>query len=94
MLINIQETFTSYVQFSYAYSKCRRSNTVLTVVFVSSIQVDLRLQSHAILALQEGAEAYLVGLFQDTILCATHANRITILPKDIQLARRIRREMA
>ena len=58
------------------------------------MQVDLRLQSHAIFALQEGAEAYLVGLFEDTNLCATHAKRVTILPKDIQLARRIRREMA
>jgi histone H3 len=44
------------------------------------------------LALQEAAEAYLVGLFHDTNLCATHAKRITILPKDIQLARRMRRE--
>jgi histone H3 len=56
------------------------------------VQADLRFQSHALVALQEAAEAYLVGLFEDTNLCATHAQRITILPKDIQLARRIRRE--
>ena len=48
--------------------------------------------SGAILALQEAAEAYLVGLFEDTNLCAIHAKRITIMPKDIQLARRIRGE--
>ena len=48
--------------------------------------------SGAILALQEVAEAYLVGLFEDTNLCAIHAKRITIMPKDIQLARRIRGE--
>ena len=42
--------------------------------------------------MQEAAEAYLVGLFEDTNLCAIHAKRVTIMPKDIQLARRIRGE--
>jgi histone H3 len=55
-------------------------------------KTDLRFQSTAILALQEAAEAYLVGLFEDTNLCAIHAKRVTIMPKDIQLARRIRGE--
>lgn len=55
---------------------------------------DLRFQSSAVLALQEAAEAYLVGLFEDTNLCAIHAKRVTIMPKDIQLARRIRGERA
>lgn len=45
-----------------------------------------------ILALQEAAEMYLIGLFEDINLCALHANRVTIMPKDIQLARRIRGE--
>ena len=53
---------------------------------------DLRFQAKAIRALQEASEAYLVGLFQDTNLCAIHAKRVTIFPKDIQLARRIRGE--
>lgn len=53
---------------------------------------DLRFQTAVILALQEAAEAYLVGLFEDTNLCAIHAKRVTIMPKDIQLARRIRGE--
>ncbi|PWA88662.1 histone H3.3 [Artemisia annua] len=57
-------------------------------------KTDLRFQSHAVLALQEAAEAYLVGLFEDTNLCAIHAKRITIMPKDIQLACRIRGERA
>jgi histone H3 len=57
-------------------------------------QTDLRFQSSAILALQEASEAYLVGLFEDTNLCAIHAKRVTIMPKDIQLARRIRGERA
>lgn len=53
---------------------------------------DLRFQSTAVLALQEAAEAYLVGLFEDTNLCTLHARRVTIMPKDMQLARRIRGE--
>jgi histone H3 len=53
---------------------------------------DLRFQSSAMLALQEASEAYLVGLFEDTNLCAIHAKRVTIMPKDMQLARRIRGE--
>ena len=44
---------------------------------------DLRFQSQAILAIQEAAEAYMVGLFEDTNLCAIHAKRVTIMPKDI-----------
>ena len=47
---------------------------------------DLRLQGHAILCLQEAAEAYLVGLMEDMNLWAIHAKRVTIMPKDIQLA--------
>ena len=54
----------------------------------------VRFQSAAVMALQEAAEAYLVGLFEDTNLCAIHAKRVTIMPKDIQLARRIRGERA
>ena len=50
-------------------------------------KTDLRFQSAAILCLQEAAEAYLVRLFDDANLCAIHAKRVTILPKDIQLAR-------
>ncbi|XP_072957847.1 histone H3.3a-like [Typha angustifolia] len=55
-------------------------------------KTELRFQSHGVLALQEAAEAYLVGLFEDTNLCALHAKRLTIMPKDLQLARRIRGE--
>ena len=52
-------------------------------------KTDLRFQSAVILCLQEAAEAYLIGLFKDTNLCAIHAKRVTIMPRDIQLARRI-----
>ncbi|XP_074360415.1 histone H3.3-like [Apium graveolens] len=58
------------------------------------IKSDLRFQSHAVLALQEASEAYLVDLFHDANLCSIHSKRVTIMPKDIQLARRIRGECA
>ena len=54
----------------------------------------VRFQSVAIMALQEASEAYLVGLFEDSNLCTIHTKRVTIMPKDIQLARRIRGERA
>jgi histone H3 len=57
------------------------------------IKPDLRFQSAAVIALQEASESYLVGLFDDTNLCAIHARRTTILPSDMQLARRIRGEL-
>lgn len=55
-------------------------------------KADLRFQSTAIAALQEAAEAYLVSLFEDVNLCAIHSKRVTIMVRDIQLARRIRGE--
>ena len=51
-----------------------------------------RWQSSALNALQEAAEDYLIRLFEDTTLCALHARRVTVFPKDMQLARRIRGE--
>ena len=63
-----------------------------TDVIHSPLCSKVRFQSAAIMALQEASEAYLVGLFEDSNLCAIHAKRVTIMPKDIQLARRIRGE--
>ena len=57
-------------------------------------KTDKRFQAPAIVALQEAAEAYLVGLFEDTNLCGLHAKRVTIMPKDMQLVRRIWGERA
>merc|ERR1712133_270837 len=57
-------------------------------------KTDLRFQSSAVMALQEASEAYLVGLMKDSNMCAIHAKRVTIMPRDIQLARRIRGERA
>ena len=63
-------------------------------VITSPLCGKVRFQSLAIKALQEASEAYLVGLFEDTNLCAIHTKRVTIMPKDIQLARRICGERA
>jgi len=57
---------------------------------MSFCRIPYRWQSTAILALQEASEAHIVGLFEDCNLCAIHARRVTIMPKDMQLARRIR----
>jgi histone H3 len=56
----------------------------------TGMKVDLRFQTTSLLCLQEAAEAYLIGFFEDTNLCAIHAGRVTIMPKDMGLARRIR----
>lgn len=54
------------------------------------INSEFRFQSSALLALQEAAEAYMVALFADTNMCAKHAKRVTIMTRDLHLARRIR----
>jgi histone H3 len=54
------------------------------------ISSDTRFQSTAMLALQEAAEAYLINVFEWTNLAAIHAKRVTIMPKDMKLALRIR----
>ena len=58
----------------------------------NGIDAQLRFQSQALLALQEAAESYLTGLFEDANLCAIHATRVTVMKKDLDLARRIRGE--
>lgn len=57
-----------------------------------SISGDLRFQAAALAASQEASEAFLVGLMEDSNLCAIHARRVTIMPKDLQLSQRIRRD--
>ena len=56
------------------------------------INNDVRFQVQALLAVQEASEAYLVCLFKDVNLLAIHAIRVTIMPKDIHLSRRIHGE--
>ena len=56
-------------------------------------KADLRFNSNAIAALQEASEAYVTSLFEDCNLCAIHAKRVTVMVKDIALARRIHGEL-
>ena len=51
--------------------------------------VQVRFQSTALAALQEAAENFLVGLFEDVNLLAVHSKRVTVMPRDIRLALRI-----
>mmetsp|Transcript_41381 Transcript_41381/g.69008 ORF Transcript_41381/g.69008 Transcript_41381/m.69008 type:complete len:99 (+) Transcript_41381:1737-2033(+) len=53
---------------------------------------DYRWGAEALDAIQEAAEAYMVQIFEDANLCCIHAGRVTVMPKDIQLARRLRGE--
>jgi histone H3 len=59
---------------------------------MQELRTDLRFQSTAVLALQEASEAYLVGTFEKPKLCAMHAKCVTIMPKDMQLAKHIHSE--
>jgi histone H3 len=66
----------------------------LVRAIAQDFHTDLRFQQKAIEALQQASEGYIVGLFEDTNLLAIHGKRVTIFPKDMQLARRIRSERA
>ena len=65
-----------------------------TFVDKATGELGKRFQSSAIMALQEASEAYLVSLFEEANLCAIHAKRVTVMHKDLELARRIRGELS
>ena len=56
---------------------------------VQLFKTEVRFQAATLDALQEAAEAYLVGLLEDTNLCCIHSRHVTLMPKDIELAMRI-----
>lgn len=61
-----------------------------SVVKESSNATDIRFQGPALASIQEALEIYLVGLFEDAMLCASHSGRVTVFPKDITLVRKLR----
>ena len=71
---------------------CKLPFQCLVRELTQDVHGDLRFQATALAASQEASEAYLIGLLEDTNLCAIHAKRVTIMPKDLQLSRQIRRE--
>lgn len=75
-------------------SKVAFSRVIREICHDDLLKTDIRFQASAIGAIQEGSEAYLIGLLEDAQLEAIHGKRQTIMPKDIQLARRIRGERA
>jgi len=68
----------------------QRSFGRLVREIAQDFKAEVRFQAESLLALQEAAEAFMVGLFEDANLCTIHAHRVTVQPKDIQLSRRIR----
>ena len=62
----------------------------LVCEIMQGIGAELRVTSDALESLQEAAEAYLVCVFEDSNLCAIHAKRVTVMPKDFALAQRLR----
>ena len=48
---------------------------------------NLRFNPDALLALQEATESFMVGLFEDSNRCAIHGKRVTLMTKDIQIAK-------
>eukprot|EP00931_Biecheleriopsis_adriatica_P039446 TRINITY_DN2255_c0_g2_i1.p1 TRINITY_DN2255_c0_g2~~TRINITY_DN2255_c0_g2_i1.p1 ORF type:complete len:161 (+),score=22.62 TRINITY_DN2255_c0_g2_i1:67-483(+) len=57
---------------------------------VDGQELDLRMESQALCALQEGTEQFLIGLLEDSNCCAVHGKRVTLMEKDIRLAQRLR----
>ena len=76
------QKFTGFLIRKLPFQRLVREITV-------EVAQEMWFQSSALLALQEAAEAYLIGLFEDTNLCTIHARHVNIMSKDIQLARRI-----
>jgi histone H3 len=58
----------------------------------SSIKETIRMRSTALEAIQEAAEAYITSVIGDANLCAIHAKRVTLFPRDMHLALKLRGE--
>eukprot|EP00931_Biecheleriopsis_adriatica_P039445 TRINITY_DN2255_c0_g1_i1.p1 TRINITY_DN2255_c0_g1~~TRINITY_DN2255_c0_g1_i1.p1 ORF type:complete len:156 (+),score=35.59 TRINITY_DN2255_c0_g1_i1:72-470(+) len=57
---------------------------------VDGQELEWRMESQALMALQEGTEQFLIGLLEDASICSVHAKRVTVAEKDVQLAQRLR----
>ena len=71
---------------------CKLPFQYLVCEILQGLNMELRVTPAMVMVLQEAAEAYLVQLLEDSNLCAIHAKRVTIQPKDIQLARQVHGE--
>lgn len=57
----------------------------------NGVECNVKYQAAALEALQEAAESYLIGIFEDAYLCTIHAKRVTLFTSDIELCRKLRR---
>lgn len=64
----------------------------ITLAYSPPDGFSIKYQVAALIALQEAAESYLVNLFEDGNRCTTHAKRVTLMPRDVDLARHLRGE--
>ncbi|KAJ1525140.1 hypothetical protein ONE63_009976 [Megalurothrips usitatus] len=63
---------------------------VVREILINFSHVQQQIQSSALEALQEAAEMYLVQFFEDSMLCCLHSKRVTLMPQDCHLVRRLR----
>ena len=62
----------------------------LVVAILKSLNTDFRIRQLALTALQSACEDFITGFFEDINVCALHANRVTVMVKDLYLVKRIR----
>ena len=70
---------------------CKMPFRRLVCEIMTQYAMNMRFQTSALISLQEATEAYIVGIFEDTLRCTTYAKRMTVTPKDMLLAQRLRR---
>ena len=71
-------------------SKKAFSSLVYDITSTMFPEQDFKFSLRGISALHVASEDYLISLFEDSYLCALHAKRITLMKKDMTLARRLR----
>lgn len=76
-----QKTTNLLIPMAPFYRLCRE--------ILNDIGLDYKIKNEAVLALQTASEDYLVGVLSDANSCAIHAKRVTLTPKDMQLAMRL-----
>uniref|UniRef100_A0A0M3I193 Histone domain-containing protein n=1 Tax=Ascaris lumbricoides TaxID=6252 RepID=A0A0M3I193_ASCLU len=68
------------------------ARVVMGIIKRQAYRKDLRIERRAIAILQEVAEDYMTEVFGDCSLLAMHANRETILQKDVRVLLQLRRQ--
>ena len=69
------------------------SRVVFDVIQTMYPEQKYRVSLRGMAALHSASEDYLIALFEDSYLCALHAKRVTLMKKDMNLARRLRGDL-